>query len=82
MGGRWPPLPPLKLRHCRAKIATTFGMKLFADVLLIISASGYREYLTIKTIIYCPVEEDNRNQRELFAKVRQASLASAVVQVD
>ena len=40
---------------CRANIASTFGMKHFADVLLIISASGHREYLSIKTIIHCPV---------------------------
>ena len=40
---------------CRAKIASNLGMRVLTDVLLIISVSGYREYLSIRTIIYWPV---------------------------
>ena len=43
------------------QIAPNLGMRVLADVLLIISVSGYQEFLSVRTMTYCSVKSGHKN---------------------
>ena len=63
-------------------MASNLGMTVLAEVLLIIPASGYREYLPISTDTYCPVKYrglfcTDRARRARFVKNTEVQYFSA-----